>query len=173
MVLYVLMLSAMFIIRGKPYSGENICTVLISPVANCLANVLTSTLAFSWNVVSSNDLLIKTRSTAQPFFIYSYICLGVIIISCLSDITNRNGDFEYCVISIWKICGNVWLDNKQWVPILALVGERDRCYDAGSANSHGSLCCSHTELQVLFKQQWPRENARGKQGKTFMFETKS
>ena len=77
-MLYVLMLSAMFIIRGKPYSGENICTVLISPVANCLANVLTSTLAFSWNVVSSSDLLIKTRSTA----LYTYICQGFIIISC-------------------------------------------------------------------------------------------
>ena len=172
MVLYVLMLSAMFIIRGKPYSGENICTVLISPVANCLANVLTSTLAFSWNVVS-----LKYWLDSQKMFDYTYlylvICEGVIIIWFFSDITNRYGDFEYCVISVWKICRNVWLDNKQWIPIFALMGKGDWCYDAGSSYSHGSPCCSHTELQVLFKQQWTRENAWGKQGKTFTFETKS
>ena len=102
-MLYVLMLSAMFIIRGKPYSGENICNVLISPVANCLANVLTSTLAFSWNVVSLEYLL----NSQKMLYLYLVICKGVIIISYFSDITNRNGNFEYCVISIWKICGNV------------------------------------------------------------------
>lgn len=67
------MLSAMFIIRGKPYSGENICTVLISPVANCLANVLTSTLAFSWNVVSSRHLL---NSQKMFDYISSHIWRG-------------------------------------------------------------------------------------------------
>ena len=52
MVLYVLMLSAIFIIRGKPYSGENICSVFVRPATNCFANMVTSTLAFCWNVVS-------------------------------------------------------------------------------------------------------------------------
>ena len=61
MVLYVLMLSAMFIIRGKPYSGENICTVLISPMANCIANILTSTLAFCWNVVSYGCIITNLK----------------------------------------------------------------------------------------------------------------
>ena len=52
MVLYVLMLSAIFIIRGKPYSGENVCSVLVSP-SNCFSNMMTSSLAFCWNVVSN------------------------------------------------------------------------------------------------------------------------
>ena len=142
MVLYVLMLSAMFIIRGKPYSGENICTVLISPVANCLANVLTSTLAFSWNVVSSNDLLIKTRSTAPPLSIVIYVKvllsfhafqilpIGMVILSIVSfrfgrfaemfDWTTNNG-YQYLPSWVREIGAMMQVLPILMVPFVAVI----------------------------------------------------
>ena len=109
MVLYVLMLSAMFIIRGKPYSGENICTVLISPMANCIANILTSTLAFCWNVVSYGCII--TNLKCFNVFLQNQTIAVTLkntkFIDFLIDIAHWIDDFEYCFISIWKIRRNV------------------------------------------------------------------
>ena len=51
MVLYVLQLCAIFVIRGKPYSGEQVATALITK-AHCCSSALIPLLAFSWHVVS-------------------------------------------------------------------------------------------------------------------------
>ena len=50
MVLYVMQLCAIFVIRGKPYSGEQVVSVLITK-ANFCASWLSPLLAFSWHVV--------------------------------------------------------------------------------------------------------------------------
>ena len=60
MVLYVLMMFAVFVIRGKPYSGEKVAGVLLKP-KSWLSSVTSSALAFSWNVV--RPLLVAVRTT--------------------------------------------------------------------------------------------------------------
>lgn len=51
MVLYVFQLCAIFVIRGKPYSGENIATALIPKSTGCCYSWLVPMLAFTWNVI--------------------------------------------------------------------------------------------------------------------------
>merc|ERR1719510_784614 len=57
MVLYVLQLCAIFVIRGKPYSGEQVASVLITK-AHCCSSALIPLLAFSWHVISPVGLII-------------------------------------------------------------------------------------------------------------------
>ena len=64
MVLYVMQLCAIFVIRGKPYSGEQVVSVLITK-ANFCASWLSPLLAFSWHVVRIISWLIF----ATQFFI--------------------------------------------------------------------------------------------------------
>lgn len=52
MILYVMQLCAIFVVRGKPYSGEQVATVLITK-ANICASWLVPLLAFTWHVVSN------------------------------------------------------------------------------------------------------------------------
>ena len=56
MVLYVLQLCAIFVVRGKPYSGEQVATALITK-AHCCSSVLIPLLAFSWHVVRHNSFI--------------------------------------------------------------------------------------------------------------------
>ena len=51
MILYVLQLCAIFVVRGKPYSGEQVASALITK-AQCCSSALNALLAFSWHVVS-------------------------------------------------------------------------------------------------------------------------
>ena len=60
MVLYVLQLCAIFVIRGKPYSGEQVATALITK-AHCCSSALIPLLAFSWHVV--RILVLKVHSS--------------------------------------------------------------------------------------------------------------
>ena len=87
MVLYVMQLCAIFVIRGKPYSGEQVVSVLITK-ANFCASWLSPLLAFSWHVVRIISWLIF----ATQFFIR--VCSYRIII-------NRNvllfKQFYFCV----------------------------------------------------------------------------
>ena len=55
MILYVLQLCAIFVVRGKPYSGEQVASALITK-AQCCSSALNALLAFSWHVVSLNIL---------------------------------------------------------------------------------------------------------------------
>ena len=64
MLLYAMLMFAVFVIRGKPYTGENVATLLLKPerlqeqvdevrqkVCCCCASCIIPLLAFSWTVV--------------------------------------------------------------------------------------------------------------------------
>ena len=70
MVLYVLQLCAIFVIRGKPYSGEQVATALITK-AHCCSSALIPLLAFSWHVVS----IFYVAESLQRLLIPSYLIL--------------------------------------------------------------------------------------------------
>ena len=53
LILYLIQLFAVFVIRGKPYSSENIVRVFFDPKRTLCASVAGPLLAFMWNVVSS------------------------------------------------------------------------------------------------------------------------
>ena len=65
MLLYAMLMFAVFVIRGKPYTGEHVATLLLKPerlqeqvdevrqkVCCCCASCIIPLLAFSWTVVS-------------------------------------------------------------------------------------------------------------------------
>ena len=65
MLLYALLMFAVLVVRGRPYSGENIARLLIKPeslgpeaeensrkVCYCCSSCIVPLLAFSWTVVS-------------------------------------------------------------------------------------------------------------------------
>jgi solute carrier family 6 (neurotransmitter transporter) len=57
MVLYLLELVAVFMVRGAPYCGENVVTVLITG-GDHLARTLAPLLSFVWNVIMPVALLV-------------------------------------------------------------------------------------------------------------------
>jgi len=59
MVLYLLQLVAVFIVRGAPYCGENIVTVLVTGTGR-LTRTVAPLLSFVWNVVMPVALLVRT-----------------------------------------------------------------------------------------------------------------
>lgn len=58
MVLYLLELIAVFIVRGAPYCGENIVTVLITG-RNRIAAILAPLISFIWNVIMPVAILVR------------------------------------------------------------------------------------------------------------------
>lgn len=64
MILYVMQLCAVFVVRGKPYSGEQVVTALITK-ANFCASWLGPVLAFSWHVVRVYFNRSKTKSITK------------------------------------------------------------------------------------------------------------
>ena len=66
MILYVMQLCAIFVVRGKPYSGEHVVSVLITK-ANFCASWLSPLLAFSWHVVSISTSDSSSNHNFSPF----------------------------------------------------------------------------------------------------------
>jgi solute carrier family 6 (neurotransmitter transporter) len=64
MVLYFLQLVAVFIVRGAPYCGENIVTVLFSGQGR-LSKVLAPLISFVWNVVMPVALAVLAVASFQ------------------------------------------------------------------------------------------------------------
>jgi len=65
MVLYLLELVAVFIVRGAPYCGENIVTVLFTGGTK-LSLIFAPILSFAWNVILPVAVLV---SGANSFFV--------------------------------------------------------------------------------------------------------
>lgn len=57
MILYLLELVAVFIVRGAPYCGENIVTVLLTGPGR-IAKFLAPLVSFIWNVIMPVALLV-------------------------------------------------------------------------------------------------------------------
>ncbi|XP_021927106.1 uncharacterized protein LOC110833391 isoform X3 [Zootermopsis nevadensis] len=51
MVLYLLEILAVFVVRGRPYSGETVVTTMFSRSAGCLQAWAAPLLIFTWNVI--------------------------------------------------------------------------------------------------------------------------
>ena len=146
MVLYVLQLFAVFVVRGRPYSGENVASVLIN-AKSCLSKSIVSTLAFSWNIVSSGK---KDPVVGNSFLHFR-----------LLDFAHRTHHFGHRFLFFRKIRRNVRLDYSFWLLILTVVGQGNRSHDAAVAHSFGSICGRHTELQILYEQHDRRKASRG------------
>ncbi len=70
MVLYVFQLAAVFVIRGKPYSGENVASVLIRSSSMYWIIPL---LAFTWHVVSETGSALDTRLFKNVSFWFRFL----------------------------------------------------------------------------------------------------
>lgn len=65
-VLYLLELVAVFIVRGAPYCGENIVTVLMTGPGK-LMTVLAPLLSFVWNVILPVAMLVSCTKLFTEF----------------------------------------------------------------------------------------------------------
>ncbi|KAJ4452353.1 hypothetical protein ANN_03886 [Periplaneta americana] len=60
MVLYLLEIVAVFVVRGRPYSGETIVATLFTRSAGCLQTWAAPMLVFTWNVILPIALVVST-----------------------------------------------------------------------------------------------------------------
>lgn len=58
MILYLLEIAAIFVIRGRPYSGENVVTTLLNRGTGCLQVWAAPMLVFTWNVILPVALMV-------------------------------------------------------------------------------------------------------------------
>lgn len=49
--LYFVELLAVFMVRGRPYSGETVVAALFSRAGSCMQNLMAPLLSFIWNVI--------------------------------------------------------------------------------------------------------------------------
>lgn len=59
MVLYLLEILAVFVVRGRPYSGETVVTTMFSRSAGCLQAWAAPLLIFTWNVILPVALVVR------------------------------------------------------------------------------------------------------------------
>ena len=57
MLIHVILISAVLIVRGRPYTGESIVAVLVKG-SGCMANWCNPLLTFSWSVVLPVGLVV-------------------------------------------------------------------------------------------------------------------
>ncbi|XP_066999497.2 sodium-dependent transporter bedraggled [Anabrus simplex] len=58
MVLYLIEIGAVFVIRGRPYNGENVVTTLFNKGVGCLQVWAAPMLVFTWNVILPVALMV-------------------------------------------------------------------------------------------------------------------
>ncbi|GLG97785.1 Sodium-dependent nutrient amino acid transporter 1 [Gryllus bimaculatus] len=58
MILYLLEIGAIFVVRGRPYSGENVVTTLLNKGTGCLQVWAAPMLVFTWNVILPVALMV-------------------------------------------------------------------------------------------------------------------
>lgn len=59
MVLYLLEILAVFVVRGRPYSGETVVATMFSHSAGCLQAWAAPLLIFTWNVILPVALVVR------------------------------------------------------------------------------------------------------------------
>lgn len=59
MLLYLIELIAVFVVRGRPYSGETVVATLFSRASICAQTWLAPMLSFTWNVILPTMLLVS------------------------------------------------------------------------------------------------------------------
>lgn len=71
MVLYVAEILAVFMLRGRPCSGETVITTLFSKDSGCLKVWVSPILVFSWNVILPIVLMVGILQLQAPTNMYS------------------------------------------------------------------------------------------------------
>lgn len=59
-LIYVLQIIAVFMVRGRPYSGDTVVMALFSSTSStCALNLLAPMLSFTWNVILPVALMVS------------------------------------------------------------------------------------------------------------------
>jgi solute carrier family 6 (neurotransmitter transporter) len=59
MVLYLLEILAVFVVRGRPYSGETVVAAMFNRSAGCLQVWASPLLVFTWNIILPVALVVR------------------------------------------------------------------------------------------------------------------
>lgn len=60
MVLQLLQIGAVLVVRGRPYSGENIASTLFHKTTSCMIAWAAPMLTFTWNVILPVILMVSS-----------------------------------------------------------------------------------------------------------------
>lgn len=80
-IIYMVLVSAVFMVRGRPYSGDSVVTALFQPDSHaCLTQWAGPLLSFTWNVVLPVALVVsnllfftKRMRRSEIFFFFQFI----------------------------------------------------------------------------------------------------
>ena len=164
MILYVMQLCAVFVVRGKPYSGEQVATVLVTK-SNFCSSWLVPLLAFSWHVVRKENM---TQIDDQLIHIALQISpVGLIILSVVSfrwcrfsemfDWTTHSG---YLYLPSWvrEIGAMMQLLPLLLVPFVAVI-QSCRYF----LNGQGPL---HERINLLYRPSFEAHTSRSAQSRS-------
>lgn len=70
MILYLLEIGALFMVRGRPYSGETVVATLFSQANHHLQVWMAPMLSFDWNIVVPVALIVSVVEFIIFFFYY-------------------------------------------------------------------------------------------------------
>jgi solute carrier family 6 (neurotransmitter transporter) len=65
MVLYLIEILVVFVVRGRPYSGETVVATLFSHSAGCLHAWAAPLLVFTWNVILPIALVVRSYTSGD------------------------------------------------------------------------------------------------------------
>lgn len=82
MILYLLEIGALFMVRGRPYSGETVVATLFSQANRYLQVWLAPMLSFDWNIIVPVALIVSSTAalTEIPYDntrVTAYICIYI------------------------------------------------------------------------------------------------
>lgn len=68
MVLYLIQIGAIFAVRGRPYTGDDIVTELFPTTGRYLRHWAAPLLSFTWNVILPVILMVNANTNVRKTF---------------------------------------------------------------------------------------------------------
>lgn len=83
MILYLLEIGALFMVRGRPYSGETVVATLFSQANQHLQVWLAPMLSFDWNIVVPVALIVSAACETRNLSRTDFTSGRVLLFSCV------------------------------------------------------------------------------------------
>jgi solute carrier family 6 (neurotransmitter transporter), invertebrate len=74
MILYLLEIGALFMVRGRPYSGETVVATLFSQANHHLQVWMAPMLSFDWNIVVPVALIVSVVEHYNILYYFIKMC---------------------------------------------------------------------------------------------------
>lgn len=73
MMLYLVQVGAVFVVRGRPHTGDTVVSELFPPNSGCLKNWAGPLLSFTWNVIMPITLVVSNLNNMLILLLLYFI----------------------------------------------------------------------------------------------------